>query len=153
MAESVKTQNRPPPSMTHEGCGGTICFLKTPEELPETRICQSCEFKETYEWDQLIIIARPGVTKEDLENFCEMVGLKRVEIPKLDKNSVPGNEIFAVSVLAAAGGKSSDPDTWIKDYLKDEATWFEKYKAVVLAICRKPKSTSHDKLEAMMHHS
>lgn len=135
----ARSEHRSPLLISHEDCGGEFFFLKDQRELPETRTCRQCGFVETYERDQLILIGKMGVAQKELKDFCEFIGLKPIEAIKRDRSSTAGSEVYAITVLAADGGRSIDPEQWMGTWLKGKAKWAEKYQQLIYTVCRKPR--------------
>lgn len=75
---------KPSPVIGHtddrgEPCLGTFRFHSKVLELREAlasfaeRKCTHCDRKETYDPSQVIIVAKPGITRQALEEFCAAI--------------------------------------------------------------------------------
>ncbi len=153
-AKEGQTRRTPQPTI-HEGCGGIFIFdfhkverdSKLEDWVPDERRCNGifCGRVETYEPKKLIIIGRPGVTEEQLKQFCKSLlrkyfGVERMRndpeiLIEQDQSNL---NVFAAIVYIPGAEKEIDPDNHIKLALKDEEDYNKAYELVIWAVCRKP---------------
>lgn len=110
---------KPSPVIKHKNGKGRVCpgdfkfstkILDVKNALAESvgRECSHCDRLETYETDQAIIVAKPGITSEVLEKFCLaiVIQLEAERNQRLPGQNSGDKEAKIISVLKDASNPS-----------------------------------------------
>lgn len=101
-------------SIIHEGCGGTIEFIKIPGAVPDERICQ-CGYQETYAPDKALIVGKAGVSIAQLKEFCEIIYTKDGKVGRIDITQDVSNPSINAAVISIPGFRAiSDPESFLQ---------------------------------------